>query len=68
MYPNANEETRHHEKTQSAQKTFDKDVQSLVAVTEELGHLFEEDSSHLLVLDTKEIADPAVTKTVRTMQ
>ena len=40
-------------------------VRSLVAVIEELGNPFEEDSQDLLVLDTKEIADPAVIETVR---
>jgi len=66
MHPNANEETRHHEETPRAQEAFAKDVQSLVAVIEELGNPFEEDSPDLLVLDTKEIADPAVIETVRT--
>ena len=65
MHPN-NEKTHHHDATPSAQKAFAKDVQSLVAVKEELGNPFEEDSPYLLVLDTKEIADPAVIETVRT--
>ena len=47
------------------QNTFARDVHSLVAVIEELGNPFEEDSQDLLVLDTKEIADPAVIETVR---
>ena len=47
------------------QNTFARDVRSLVAVIEELGNPFEEDSQDLLVLDTKEIADPAVIETVR---
>ena len=37
----------------------------LVAVIEELGNPFEEMSQDVIVLDTKEIADPAVLKTVR---
>ena len=40
---NASEETHYHEETASAQKTFARDVQSLVAVIEELGNHFEED-------------------------
>ena len=52
MYLNANEKTGHHEETPSAEKVFAKDVQSLVAVTEELGNAFEEDSQDLLVLNT----------------
>ena len=63
MYPR-NQETRHHEETPSVQKTFARDVRSLVAVIKELGNPFEEDSQDLLVLDTKEIADPAVIETV----
>uniref|UniRef100_A0A8C4QRU2 Uncharacterized protein n=1 Tax=Eptatretus burgeri TaxID=7764 RepID=A0A8C4QRU2_EPTBU len=66
MHPNANEETRHHEETPCAQEAFAEDVQSLVAVIEELGNPFEEDSPDLLVRDTKKIADLAVIETVRT--
>ena len=65
MHPRNQEETRHHEETPSVQNTFARDVRSLVAVIEELGKPFEEDSEDLLVLDTKEIADPAVIETVR---
>ena len=57
MHPRNQEDTR--------QNTFARDVRSLVAVIEELGNPFEEDSQDLLVLDTKEIADPAVIETVR---
>ena len=65
MHPRNQEETRHHEETPSVQNTFARDVRSLVAVIEELGNPFEEDSQDLPVLDTKEIADPAVIETVR---
>ena len=65
MHPRNQEETRHHEETPSVQNTFARDVRSLVAVIEELGNPFEEDSQDLLVLDTKEIADPTVIETVR---
>ena len=65
MHPRNQEETRHHEETPSMQNTFARDVRSLVAVIEELGNPFEEDSQDLPVLDTKEIADPAVIETVR---
>ena len=65
MHPRNQEETRHHEETPSVQNTFARDVRPLVAVIEELGNPFEEDSQDLLVLDTKEIADPAVIETVR---
>ena len=65
MHPRNQEETRHHEETPSVQSTFARDVRSLVAVIEELGNPFEEESQDLLVLDTKKIADPAVIETVR---
>ncbi|KAG1701225.1 Low-density lipoprotein receptor-related protein 2 [Nymphon striatum] len=48
------------------QKAYAKDVTSLVAVLEELGNPFEEESKDdLIVLDTKEMAAPAVVETVR---
>ena len=47
-------------------KSFAKDVQALLAAFEDLGNPFEEDSQDFLVLDTKEIANPAVVETVRT--
>ena len=45
---------RHHEQTPSVQKTFFKDVQALVSVLEDMGSPFTEDSTELIVLDTKE--------------
>ena len=57
--------TSHHDQMPSVQKSFTKDVQSLVATLEELGNPFEEENQDLVVLDTKDIADPAVVKTVR---
>ena len=68
MYPNTIEETRHHEETLSAQKGFAKDLQSLVAVIEDLGNPFEEESPDLLVLDTRDIANPAVIETALTVK
>ena len=65
MHPRNLGETRHYEETPSVQNTFARDVRSLVAVIEELGNPFEEDRQDLLVLDTKEIAYPAVIETVR---
>ena len=56
---------RHHEESSSAQLAFANDVQSLIQVIDDLGNPFEEKSSDLLVLHTKEIADPSVIKTVR---
>ena len=58
-------DTHHHDQTASVQISFAKDVRSLLTVIEDMGNRFEEESQDLLVLDTKEIADPAVVKTVR---
>ena len=49
----------------SVQASFAQYVSSPVRVIEELGNPFEEESQDLIVLDTKEIANPAVVQTVR---
>ena len=53
------DEVLHHDQTASVQNAFREDVCSLVNVIKELGHPFEEESEDLLVLDSKEIADPS---------
>ena len=58
-------DTRHHDQIASAQISFANDVRSLVSVIEEMVNPFAEGSQDLLVLDTKEIADPAAVETVR---
>ena len=65
---NEREYVQHHDQTPSVQTTFAKHVRSLVAVIEELGNPFQEEGQDLIVLDTKEIADASVVKTVRTAQ
>jgi len=47
------------------QKAFERDVKSLVSTIEEMGNPFTENSSDLLALDSRDIADPAVIDTVR---
>ena len=49
----------------AVQVTFASEVQALVEVIEYLGNPFMEESGDLLVLDTGDIADPAVVTTVR---
>lgn len=56
--------TEHHEQTLSIQKSFSKDVTSLVNVIEEYGNPFLEKSKDLIVLDTKEIMPEQVRKSV----
>ena len=48
----------------SVQAAFPKDVRSLVSMIKDLGNPFEEVSTDLLVLDSKEIADHAARETV----
>ena len=45
-------------------RTFSKDVLSLISVIEDLGNLFEEESTDL-VLDSKDIADHAEVKLLK---
>ncbi len=59
-------DTSHHDQTSSVQASFAKDVHSLVSTFEDLGNPFEEESTDLLVLDTKEIAD--LTPVIKTVQ
>ena len=53
---NAHDNYRHHKQTPNVQHAFGKDVQSLVATIEELGNGYLEESTDLIVLDTKEMA------------
>ena len=56
--PEAGSESRyHHEAQKNYQVAFHQDVKSLVQVLEELGNPFEEESTDLIVLDTKVVAD-----------
>ena len=56
--------SQHHEQQKAAQTTFREQVAALVSCIEELGNPFLEESHDLLSLVTKDIADPAVLKTV----
>ena len=57
---------RHHEQIPSIQKAFSKDVQALISVLEEMGNPFTEDSTELIVLDTKEIMPECVVQAIKT--
>jgi len=56
---------QHHEQHPGVQTSFMKVVKSLVAVIEEMGNPFLEQSQDLLVLDTRDILDPSVGESVR---
>ena len=60
--------TLHHDQIPSVQSAYAKDVRSLVSVIEDLGNPFQEESTDLLVLDSKEIADQSAVKCVRNAQ
>ena len=58
------DETRHHEQQGAVQKTFFEQVTALVSYFEESGNPFLEANSDIISLDTKDIADSAMRKTV----
>ena len=58
--------SRQHKQTLSAQISFFENVKSLSAVIKGMGNPFQEESADLLVLDTKNIADPSWAEMVAT--
>ena len=60
--------SKHHEQTLSAQRSFLEKTEGLHTVLKEMGNPFQEGSADLLVLDTKNIADPALAELVGTHQ
>ena len=58
-------DTCHHDQKPGVHEAFAIDVRALVTVIEDLRNPCEKMSQEMIVLDTKEIADPAVLKTVR---
>ena len=61
----ASSSAKHHEEVNSTQKAFADDVNALVNVLESMGNPFVEESQDLIVLDSKDIADPTVVTTVK---
>ena len=59
---------RHHEEAKHVQKSFVRDVKNLTNTIEEMGNPFTENSSDLLVLDSRDLADPSVVDTVRRIE
>ena len=59
-----------HEHTASAQVKFATEVGALVQVhvLEDMGNSFMEESEYLLVLDSRDVADPAIVQTVREIE
>ena len=54
----------HHEQTPYAQKIFLQRVQKLQRVLQDMGIPFQEDSSELLLIDTKDETHPSYTELV----
>jgi len=63
--PKMESDLRHHEQTKSTQVTFFNQVKALSNVIEEMGSPFIDDSNDLLVLDSRDLAGPAVINTMR---
>ena len=59
---------RHHEELKHVQVAFAHDVKSLTDVIDDMGNPFSENSSDLLVLDTRDIADPAIIDSIRQVE
>lgn len=61
-------EKQHQEQTKEMQTFLNKDVTALVDVIDDMGNLFLEESGDLLVLESKNLADVSVIRTVRTVE
>lgn len=64
----AKENSKHHEEHRSFQVSFHQDVKSLVAVVEDLGNPFLEETGDLFVLDTKVIAEESAVSRMRQIE
>ena len=62
----ANDHSLHHEKTLHAQQTFFDRVQKLSQVLQDLGNPFQEDSTELFTIDSKDVAHPSSADLVHT--
>ena len=59
---------KHHEESDSVQKTFKERVNQLCQVIEEYGNMFSETSKHLIVLDSRDILHESVILTVNKIE
>ena len=66
--PETKSDVRHHEQTKSTQMTFFNQVKALCNVIEDMGNPFIDDSNYLFVLDTGDLADPAVINAMRNLE
>lgn len=56
---------KHHGQTRHTQMAHAQDVKTLALVIRETGNPFSDDKSDLLVLESRDLADPSVIRTVR---
>ncbi|KAJ8397883.1 hypothetical protein AAFF_G00435720 [Aldrovandia affinis] len=61
-------ELKHHEQTKHTQVSFARDVRALTRVMGKTGNPFCEDSKDLLVLDSRDLADPAFINTLHQIE
>ncbi|KAH3741628.1 hypothetical protein DPMN_048353 [Dreissena polymorpha] len=59
---------KHHAKVESKQNSFVKQVQAMTNTFEEMGNPFLEECDDLLVLGTRDIADPKFANTIRNIE
>lgn len=62
------DDTHHHEQKPAFQKSFKNDVDALVNVFDSFGNPFTEDSGNLLMIDSKDIMDEAVSQSLKSMK
>ena len=66
--PEEKPDFRHHEQCKSIQMAFFNQVKALTNVIEEMGNPFNDESKDLLVLDSRDIADPLVVDAMRNLK
>lgn len=66
--PRTKSDLRHHEQTKSTQNKFFNQVKMLTNVIEEMGNPFIDESNELLVLDTRDLADPGIVNAMRIIE
>ena len=59
-------DSRHHEATVGPQTAFFEHVKAMTTVLQDMGNPIQDESSYLLSLDTKNIADPSLAQLVAT--
>ena len=62
------QQERHHEHTLSTQTSFVRDMNALVETIDSYGNLFKEETSDLLVLDTRDIVDSKISQSIHSME